>query len=143
MRSASRSIDIEVPAHKVMAAICDFEHYPDFVSSVLDAELETRTEGHWRVQFEVLLLRRKVKYRLDLQQDSDHGLSWRMVDGDWMVENEGEWELIPLSEHRTRAIYRVRVTLDDSIPQSFVTLLLDASLPRMLREFKRRAELHV
>jgi coenzyme Q-binding protein COQ10 len=140
MPSATRSIDVDVPADAFMEVITDFERYPDFVSSVIDARIEEADEGRWRVRFDVQLLRRRMRYRLDLSLVDAARIEWQLVDGDRMLRNEGYWQLTALDPQATRALYSVYVDVEGPLPHALLSLLMDASLPRMLREFKRRAE---
>jgi coenzyme Q-binding protein COQ10 len=139
MPKASRTIEVEVSAEALMSVVCDFERYPEFVSSVLAAEVEWREQECWRAAFEVVILRRRVGYRLDLRRRGLR-LSWELIDGDHMLRNVGAWDLQPLDEQTTRATYTVEVELDTMVPGAMQGLLVDATLPRMLRDFKRRAE---
>lgn len=140
MPSARRSIDVDVPMAALMELLCDFERYPEFVSSVLQAQVVESEVDRWRVAFELLLFRRRVGYTLELARESADRLSWKLVEGDWMSENEGEWTLARLDDATTRATYVIRVTLRSAVPTGLTPLLIDASIPRMLREFKREGE---
>jgi ribosome-associated toxin RatA of RatAB toxin-antitoxin module len=139
MPKASRTIEVDVPAEALMSVICDFERYPDFVGSVLTAAIEGREAERWRVAFEVVILRRRLRYRLDLRREGLR-LHWDLVDGDHMLRNVGGWELRKVDEQTTRAVYALELELDTIVPLAMQGLLVDATLPRMLRDFKRRAE---
>lgn len=136
----SRSIDVRVPNGLLMHVICEFERYPEFVSNMLAARIEEQTEDRWRVWFEVVLFRRNLSYTLDLRREDEHRVTWTLVQGDWMSSNSGSWTLIPLDAESTRAIYSIAVTIEGGVPHAMSSLLIDASIPRLLRDFKRRAE---
>jgi ribosome-associated toxin RatA of RatAB toxin-antitoxin module len=140
---ASRSIDVLVPAGAFMEVVCDFAHYPDFVSSVLSAQVEAAWESSWRVAFEVVLFRRRLQYTLNLRQEGDDKLTWELVRGDWMSRNHGQWTLSAIDARSTRAIYTIEVAIEGILPHAVTSLLMDASIPRLLRDFKRRAEVLV
>jgi ribosome-associated toxin RatA of RatAB toxin-antitoxin module len=140
MTSTSRSIDIDVPATDFMAVICDFDRYPLFLSAVTDARVEEVLADSWRVAFEVIVLRRRIGYRLEFIKESPLRLAWGLVDGEWMTANEGSWDLQELDAQTTRATYAIAVALAGPLPSAVTSLLIDGSIPRLLREFKRRAE---
>ncbi|MBN1946186.1 MAG: SRPBCC family protein [Bradymonadales bacterium] len=140
VHQASRSIEIGVDAGTLMEVLCDFEQYPRFLSSVMAVELKEQEADRWRVWFEVVLFRRNLQYTLDLTRNDNRKLSWVLVAGDWMTRNTGSWTLTPLEPSLTRAAYSIQVTIEGNLPPMVTSLLVDASIPRLLREFKRWAE---
>ena len=140
IHQVSRSIDVKVPTDILMAVLCDFERYPEFVSNVLNAKLQERFDNRWRVWFEVILFRRNLQYALDLSKSDEFHLTWKLVQGDWMSKNTGSWSLTPIDERTTRAVYSIQVTIEGILPHAVSSLLIDASVPRLLRDFKRHAE---
>ena len=140
MPSATRSIDVKVPVETLMAVLCDFDRYPMFLSSVFDSRIQFETRGQWRVLFESTMFRRRVVYTLDYWLLDETTLSWALVEGDWLTENEGTWYLSALEPHATRATYQASISIEGVVPYAAHSLLFDASVPRLLRDFKRRAE---
>lgn len=140
MPRVSRSIEVATPSRVLMSVICDFERYPEFVPTVLDSDILDIAEDFWRVSFDVALFRKRVSYTLDLRKQSELSLEWNLVSGDWMTKNEGSWELADVEDELTRATYSIEITLDTLLPQAVDKLLINASFPRLLRDFKGRAE---
>ena len=140
MPSATRSIDVNVSPDEFLNMLCDYETYPLYLSSVFDAKIQFETRGQWRVLFESVLFRRRVIYVLDYWLVDEGTLSWALVEGDWLTENEGTWHLSSLDLHTTRASYQARISLEGIVPYAAHSLLFSASVPRLLRDFKRRAE---
>ncbi len=140
MPSATRSIDVKVSLETFRSVLCDYEKYPIYLSSVFDAKIQFETRGQWRILFESVLFRRRVIYVLDYWLVDEEPLSWALVEGDWLTENEGTWHLSALDLQTTRAAYQARISFDGVVPYAAHSLLFSASVPRLLRDFKRRAE---
>ena len=70
MKSAVRSIDIDVPIDRVYALLVDFHSYPGFVPNQTRARILEAADGRWRVDFQ-LSVARKLDYVLDLHCDNE------------------------------------------------------------------------
>jgi hypothetical protein len=57
-----------------------------------------------------------------------------------MKDNKGGWVLEDLGNGTTKATYTVDVTLGALVPKTIVNALVDTSLPKLLENFKKRAE---
>lgn len=142
MKSAEHTIEVDVTPDQFYALIIDFERYPDFVprqtaARVLTAEPE---RAHWRVAFE-LQVAKKLRYTLDLQGDPGRSLQWTLVEGEWMTYNVGGWTLEALDGgKRTRAYYRLDVTLGGFVPRTVTNTLVERTLPETLEAFRKEAE---
>jgi coenzyme Q-binding protein COQ10 len=67
-------------------------------------------------------------------------VSWTFVDGDFMKDNKGSWQLEEQGEGVTKATYNIEVALGPLVPKTIVNALVDTSLPKLLENFKKRAE---
>lgn len=140
MKSAARSIEIDVPIDRVYALLVDFPSYPGFVPAQTRADVLEATDGGWRVRFQ-LSVARKLDYILDLTGESPTGLSWTLVEGDMMEKNDGGWTLEPIDDgRRTRATYGLEVELKGFVPRSVTQGLVERTLPLTLEAFKKEAE---
>lgn len=140
MRSAVRSIDVNVPPERFYALITDFARYPEFVPNQAAARIQSTDGQRWRIEF-VLSVARKLTYTLDLVGEPVSSLSWNLVHGDMMKGNDGGWTLEPLDNGtRTKATYRLAVELAGFVPRSVANALIEKTLPATLEAFKREAE---
>lgn len=140
MKSAVRSIDIDVPIDRVYALLVDFASYPDFVPNQTRARVLDAADGRWRVDFQ-LSVARKLDYVLDLEGEAPTRLTWTLVEGDMMKQNDGGWTLEPIDDGaRTRATYRLEVELEGFVPRSVTRILIERTLPATLEAFKKEAE---
>lgn len=140
MKSAVRSIEIDVPIDRVYALLVDVPSYPGFVPAQTRAEVLEASEGRWRVRFQ-LSVARKLDYILDLTGESPERLSWTLVEGDMMEKNDGGWTLESIDDgRRTRATYELAVELKGFVPRSVTQGLIEKTLPLTLEAFKKEAE---
>lgn len=140
MKSAVRSIEIDVPPDRVYPVLLDFERYPDFVPNQTRARVLEADEGRWRVAFE-LSVARKLHYTLDLTGEAPSTLTWTLVEGEMMEANDGGWLLEPIDDgKRTRATYRLAVELAGFVPRSITQALVERTLPATLEAFKKEVE---
>lgn len=140
MKSAVRSIEIDVPIDRVYALLVDFRSYPGFVPAQTRADVLEAGDGRWRVDFQ-LSVARKLDYILDLTGEAPKTLSWTLVEGDMMQKNHGGWTLEPIDDgKRTRATYRLAVELKGFVPRSVTQALVERTLPATLEAFKKEAE---
>ncbi len=138
MPGASRSILIDAPIETVFGIITDYEKYPEFLSEVKAVRVSERREGEAVVQYEVSILK-TIRYTLKHKEEKPRRVSWSLVEGELMRENQGSWLLEPQGK-QTRATYSIEMTLGPLVPKAMVNALVDSSLPKMLESFKKRAE---
>lgn len=140
MKSAVRSIDVDVSPERFYALITDFARYPEFVPNQTQARIQSVDGQRWRIEF-VLSVARKLTYTLDLVGEPVSSLSWNLVHGDMMKANDGGWSLEPLDGGtRTKATYRLAVELAGFVPRTVANALIEKTLPATLEAFKREAE---
>jgi ribosome-associated toxin RatA of RatAB toxin-antitoxin module len=137
--TAERSIDIDVPVEKFYELITDFERYPEFLSDVLDARILSREEESYRVEFTVRVIR-KVEYTLVLTGVPSERLTWTLGKPGLFKSNEGGWWLESLGDTKTRATYRLAVSVSAFVPKAITKRLVSFTLPEMLQQWKGQAE---
>jgi ribosome-associated toxin RatA of RatAB toxin-antitoxin module len=135
-----RTMVVSVPAHEFMGLLCDFERYPDFISDVISVSVKAVGEVSWQVTYTVSLFRRHLTYTLEMKKEDHYRLSWKLVGGEWLEQNEGYWHLEPLDAVSTRANYALNLTFKRLFPQNISDLLVDALTWKVLRDFKEQAE---
>lgn len=139
MPAAHHSTEINAPLAVVMATITDFAAYPSFLPDMRSAEVLRQGDGVWEVRFTVSLIRELV-YTLKLTAVGPNLLRWTLLEGAFR-SNEGSWELTPLDDGaRTRADYRIDLSVGIYVPGNIIRSLVDRGLPDTLRRFKAEAE---
>lgn len=110
------SIVIDADPAKVMAAIADYEAYPEWSSEMRSAKILERDDAGRgsKVHFEVSAGPIKAEYTLAYAYHADDaGVSWTFVEGKNLRDLSGEYELQQQGE-KTKVTYRLRV--DTTIP---------------------------
>lgn len=139
MTEAIRTVDIDCPIEHMYQVITDFESLPAFVTSLLGVTVDQVDGDVFHVSYRIKMLK-EVEYTLELHGTPPNRLEWHLLEGEFMKGNDGAWELERIAEDRTRATYRIDLALPVHVPSSVTRNLADASLPRMLDEFRVHAE---
>jgi coenzyme Q-binding protein COQ10 len=139
MAGATRSITINAPREQVFDVIADVERYPDFLPEVKSIKVSNKRGAESDVHY-VAEVVKTIKYTVHLKEERPNKVSWTFVDGEFMKDNKGSWELEDLGNGTTKATYNIEVTLGALVPKTIVNALVDTSLPKLLENFKKRAE---
>ena len=145
MPSASRSITINVPAEHLFELITDYESYPEFIPETLGVEVLKRTKNKKdgsrvsEVKFDIKVIK-QVDYTLRLTEEPNERVSWELVEGRVFKTNNGSWDLKAAGKGKVEATYSVEITLGLLVPQAITNMLVGSSLPKMLEQWKDRAE---
>ena len=104
---------VNKPPQDVYDVIHDYEHYPEFMPSVVKSEVIYRSPDgkveHVRhhVKFKFSILSYTVVYTLKNDLYPPRGMKWDLLEGD-LASSYGSWELVPLDGgKRTAAFYSV------------------------------------
>ena len=145
MGAVFREIWIAAPIDRVFAVIVDYARYAEFVPGVRACRaLAATADGH-RVEYEVDVAVRRVRYVLAHREQRPVRVDWSLVSGDFFARSDGSWDL---AEERggTRARYSldVRIHRPPLVPSVLVDRVVDeltrVQLPLTLEAFKARAE---
>ncbi len=139
MPKITKAIDIKSPIEKVFKLILDFESYPEFLPEVKSARILKKSSAHIEVEFIVNLIV-ESNYALKFSPKRPNVISWTMIKGKNMKSNTGSWELSSKGKELTHVIYNVEIEFDWFVPSSVARSLMENSLPKMLENFKSRAE---
>lgn len=139
MAGATRSIVINAPVEKVFDVITQYEKYGEFLSEVKEVRTSGRQGNEVNVHYKVDVVK-TIKYTIRAKEERPTRMSWTFVEGEFMKDNKGHWQLEPAGEGKTKATYTVEMALGALVPKSVVNALVETSLPKMLEAFKRRAE---
>lgn len=139
MAAATRSIVINAPVEKVWKTISDYDSYPQFLTEVKKIHTSNRKGNEVQVHYEVDVVK-TIKYTLKMSEQAPSRVIWSFVEGEFMKDNHGSWELEPAGEGKTKATYTIEMKLGALVPGSIVKALVETNLPKMLEAFKKRAE---
>jgi uncharacterized membrane protein len=130
---------IDAPADKVIAALTDFESFPEWQAAVLECEvLERDDEGRGSlVRMKVDAKVRKVEYVVRYTYDLPRQLSWAQVSGD-LKENTGRYTFAPREDGSTEVTVDIVAEVGFFVPGPMKKLIREQSLKNSLRELKKR-----
>jgi coenzyme Q-binding protein COQ10 len=144
MPQAKQTVVIEVPLAQVWNVVCDYERYPEFISEMRSVRVLRREGPRQEVEFEIELellgLKKRIHYTLAMTESPQSSIKWNLVRSETLKGDDGSWEFRALGERRTEATYQIELKLGPFIPRAVSNFLAEQSLPRLLSQFKRRAE---
>ena len=135
-----REVDINVPPRAFFDVVWDFETYPRFVTGIAATKVIFHEENLKRVEITAKLMGIPFRYELSCERDKDERVHWERTSGAF-ARAEGSWTLL---ETRPSGALRIRYenAVDPGLPAPgfMVHYVLETSLPKLLKEFKDRAE---
>ena len=145
MPQAQRSIEVSVPPEAFFDVVQDYTRYPEFIPELKRVRVLRKTETSQDVEFEVELslplgIKKSVRYSLAFIADRPKSVRWRLISGEVLKGNTGSWTLRPVGENRTEATYSIDLSFGALVPKAISNFLADQSLPRLLSQYKARAE---
>ena len=139
MSHATASIEINAPIKKVFEVISDFESYPEFVGETEKVVVEKKAGKSLQVTFTISMIK-KITYTLDIKLNPHQGLSWKLIRGDMMKNNSGQWKVSEVEKDLTKAVYEIDMDFGGMVPKAITNKLVGTNLPSMLKQFRDRAE---
>jgi ribosome-associated toxin RatA of RatAB toxin-antitoxin module len=140
MTRALHTIDVAVSPEQFLAVVQDYARYPEFQPDVKSVRVAARTGERVEVTYTFDAKLMMIEYTLEHTQRSPLRIEWRLLRGDLLKQNTGAWELEPLPEGGTRVTYSIDLAFAGPIPAGLPRALAEQALPRMLGNFKARAE---
>jgi ribosome-associated toxin RatA of RatAB toxin-antitoxin module len=134
---ARHSAVIDASMDEVMAVICDFGAYPEFLPEMEKTEILSEEDGTWEVRFHIRIIRR-LSYTLRLIREGPDRLSWTLIEGAFKT-NRGSWSLHS-TEKGTRADYQIDLQIGHFVPSNIVRSLVERTLPETVSRFKSETE---
>ncbi len=138
MLAATAEIDVECSPQVAADVLWDVGAYPDFLSDVLEVEVQDQPEGRDAV-FHVRVFRAR-QFRVGLVRDQGYGLRWHLIAGEYLRDLQGSWTVVELAPGLTRLTYALHVDLDFAIPDAIARRFTEFGLPTVMRQFKARME---
>ncbi len=137
MSHATASIEIPAPIKNVFEVISDFEAYPEFLGETQKVVIEKKSGKNMVVTFTIAMIK-KITYTLDIKLNPLHGLSWKLIKGDMMKHNSGQWKLSEVKKDLTKAIYEIDMDFGGMVPKALTNKLVGTNLPAMMKQFSER-----
>lgn len=113
------TIEIDAAPEEIMAAIADFDSYPEWVDGIKSAEVKERgSDGRpTDVEFEFSAMGFSATYTLRYEyRAGDRGVRWTTLEASGAVKDvEGEYVLDPLNGD-TEVTYRLAIELAVPVP---------------------------
>lgn len=145
MPNAQRSIEINVPLDKLFAVVQDFAKYPEFIPEMKQVNVLRKGSTGQDVEFHIELdlplgMKKRIVYSLAFTEDAPKGVRWQLIKGEYMKGNVGNWAFKALADNKTEATYTIELSFGALVPKVVANFLAEQSLPKMLGQFKGRAE---
>ena len=138
--AARKTIVAPVPIADFYAAVVDYLAYPAITDEVKSARVLSREGPVAIVHFTARVLLKSFDYTLRMVEDPERfTMSWSLVSSSSLSDNRGAWTLEALSPSETRVTYENALGTRLWIPNSFVTSLSGAVLPKVMRRFTEYA----
>ncbi len=145
MPQAQRSIEIGVPPEKIFAVVQDYSRYPEFIPELKRVSVLRKAGNTQDVEFEVELalplgMKKRIRYSLAFVADPPNAVRWHLIAGEVIKGNTGSWTFRSLGENRTEATYNIELSFGAFVPKAVTNFLAEQSLPKLLSQYKARAE---
>jgi ribosome-associated toxin RatA of RatAB toxin-antitoxin module len=144
MPESQRSVFVNVPVDKFYAVISNYEAYSKFIPEMRSVRILKTTGNVQQVSFEielqVMAFTKKVTYTLEFTNTPPDHIRWRLVESNLIKGNNGGWTLKATPDGKTDALYQIELTLGALVPKAVSSFLAEQSLPKLLNQFKTRAE---
>lgn len=138
--SDGRTELIQAPVADIVAALLDFENYPQWQTGVLECTVQEHDEQQrgrlvaFHVDAKVRRVRYLARYFYDLEQGR---LGWDYVSGD-LKNCTGRYQLSPQTPNATRVSINIVTELGFFLPRPVMKVVRDQALKNSMRDLKRR-----
>jgi coenzyme Q-binding protein COQ10 len=139
MPGTSRSIIIDVSPKIVYDVVTDFESYPDFLDDIREVTIISKTGKKARVSYAIKVIK-TIHYTLDYQLTSPKSVVWSFVEGNLFKDCKGSWKLDEIEPGVTEATYELDIDFNLFVPKRLTNMVAGSNLPKMMENFKQRAE---
>lgn len=140
--TATETIVISAPPHRVWEIATDLERYPFWARDVKDVVIVSRDDigRPEHVEFRTSALGRSTHYTLEYDYaDAPQALGWTMVKGDIQRSITGTYRFVPTAEGGTEVQYDLAIELAVPLP-GFVKRRAERRILNAIREMKLFAE---
>lgn len=138
MAKLSHTLELCTSADLFYKQLLDFPAYPSFLSHIKSVEVLFQDNNEAEVLFSIELVQ-SFEAKLHFVFEAEKKISWSLLESEMLKSYEGSWQLVQKGK-KLFASYEVDFQLKLWMPEVMLQSLIDASLPKMLNEFKRHAE---
>ncbi|WP_375476103.1 SRPBCC family protein [uncultured Jatrophihabitans sp.] len=130
---------IAAPADKIVAALLDFDSYPEWSDNMLAVRVMERDDEArpLLVRFVVDAKVRKVRYTSRYRYDLPHGFSWHMEHGD-LKSLSGSYRFEPHADGRTDVTIDIAFEVGFYVPGPIKRVIRDQALRNSMQELRER-----
>ena len=120
--------------------ITDYEKLPEFIPELDRVVVDKTTANMNVVTYYITVLGRSISYTLQLTNHPHDSVVWNLIRGEFMKANEGRWTLEEIDGNSTRVTYQLSMSFPMLVPSAVVAQLQKNSLPKLMKQYKDRAE---
>ncbi len=135
----SQEIEIKATPKQCFDVITDYESYPEFISDLKEVDVKNRKGSTCEITYHIHVIK-EITYSLKMTEKSPKRVEWSFIEGDFMKDNKGFWELEEIKKGVTKATYNIDVKFGLLVPGAVTKVLVGKNLPSMLKSFKKRIE---
>ena len=140
MAQATHSFQVAVPPDFFLSVLYDYARYPEFQPDVKSVRAAPRESGRVEVSYAIDARLMMIEYVLEHHHQGPRRIEWRLLRGELVKQNTGAWDLEALPDGGTRVTYSIDLAFTGPMPPALARALAEQGLPRMLGNFKARAE---
>lgn len=132
---------IDATPEAVYGVVTDYDHYPEFIPSLVDAKvLEWESDDVCVLMEKLKVAFKTIEYAIRITHDRRKlSTRWTKHDG-FLRRNDGGWTCKPHGKGRTLVTYRVAVEAGLLVPQFVIDRLSRGSLPDLFAGLRKRVE---
>lgn len=139
MPGVTISVIIKVPAKTIYEVVTDFESYSEFLSGTREVYIIGKTARTAQVEFLGKFIK-TIHYTLDFKLTPNKKVAWTLVEGNIFKDSHGSWTFEEIEKGVTKATYQVDCSFRFFVPKKITKMILDNTLPILVKSFKERAE---
>jgi ribosome-associated toxin RatA of RatAB toxin-antitoxin module len=137
---AVETITINCSREDFRKVLSDYAKMPEYLDDLKKTRVDSVKGSTYTVTYFVSIVGKEITYTLELTHTPPGEVSWKLVKGDFMKVNQGKWVLEELGPKKTKATYHLEMGFGLLVPGAVITQLQKTALPKMLNQFKGRAE---
>jgi ribosome-associated toxin RatA of RatAB toxin-antitoxin module len=142
MAQAVHETTYDVDADQLLAAVMDYESYPEFVDGMKKVTVD-RSGGKVTVHYDLSMMGKDMSYTLTLLEEPEKGhLSWSLLKSEFFKINNGDWLVESLGQGKCKARYFSEVDFTFPVPGFVLKPMVKGAVPKMMDGFYQRAKSH-
>lgn len=142
MAQAVHETTYDVDADQLLAAVMDYESYPEFVDGMKKVTVD-RSNGKVIVHYDLSMMGKDMSYTLTLLEEPEKGhLSWSLLKSEFFKINNGDWLVESLGPGKCKARYFSEVEFTFPVPGFVLKPMVKGAVPKMMDGFYQRAKTH-